>query len=177
MTKKRDFFKETDCDVVNYYLYEPLVLKIAPVLKKINVHPNQITFFRIVLTIWFLIFMITKKDFILKNKKLSISLIVFIYFIYGLSDDLDGYMARKYNLKSDFGNMLDKKADILVAISSIILYIYYNATSLKYIIIIFVMFTIMYIVKWRNKCCKLIYFNLDHFTIQSFLMCLCVLIN
>jgi len=177
MTRTRNFFKETDCDTVHYYLYQPLVTKIAPVLKKINVHPNQVTTFRLVLSICFLIFMITKKDFILKNKKLSITLIIFIYYIYGVTDDLDGYMARRYNLKSNFGDKFDKIVDQLVAISSIVLYIYYNLNNLKYIIVIAITMITTYIIKWKNKSCSLIYFNLDHPTIQSFLLCICVLIN
>ncbi|AEX85767.1 CDP-diacylglycerol--glycerol-3-phosphate 3-phosphatidyltransferase [Marinitoga sp. 1135] len=64
--------------------------------------PNILTFIRIIATIP--MFMITY------DKNLYI-IAFFVYILVSLTDLLDGYIARKYNLVSDFGKFMDQIAD------------------------------------------------------------------
>ena len=71
--------------------------------------PNRITILRIIF-IPIIIYLI------ILNTSAS-NLIALIFFITaGLSDFLDGYLARKYSITSDFGKMLDPIADKLLVI-------------------------------------------------------------
>ena len=78
--------------------------------------PNKLTIFRIFLIPVFLIFMSlrTSTGFLL-------SLIVFV--IASFTDQLDGYIARKYNLITDFGKFMDPLADKLLVSSAFILFV------------------------------------------------------
>lgn len=67
---------------------------------------NIITILRIILSI-----------VLLKTEVFS-NLFFIIYIVCGLSDFLDGYIARKMNLTSEFGSRLDSIADICFVIST-----------------------------------------------------------
>jgi cardiolipin synthase len=76
--------------------------------------PNILTFGRIFLTpvlIWLLL-----------DARLKAALVVF--FIAGLTDGLDGFIARVFNQKSQLGAYLDPLADKLLLVSSFILLAY-----------------------------------------------------
>ena len=94
--------------------------------------PNKITFLRIFLTILIVIILVFPFDAVgLTATKLFIneSIVVDIkYFIAGalfilaaLTDFLDGYIARKYNLITDLGKMLDAIADKFLVNSVLII--------------------------------------------------------
>ncbi len=72
--------------------------------------PNCITIFRIILVFLFMYFFNSGYD----NHNI-ISGLVFV--IAGISDILDGYIARKYSLQSDFGRLMDPLADKLMQIT------------------------------------------------------------
>ena len=72
--------------------------------------PNILTLFRIVL-IPFIVVSIIRDDYIL-------ALIFFI--ISGLTDILDGFIARKFNFITDFGKLIDPLADKLTQIATLI---------------------------------------------------------
>ena len=72
--------------------------------------PNCITIFRIILVFVFMHFFNSGYD----NHNI-ISGLVFV--VAGISDILDGYIARKYNLQSDFGRLMDPLADKLMQIT------------------------------------------------------------
>lgn len=75
---------------------------------------NKITLVRIFLVPVFLIFKLT--DFTPYN-----SLIAFIFFVVAaITDKIDGTIARKYNLVTDFGKFLDPIADKLLVCSALI---------------------------------------------------------
>lgn len=74
--------------------------------KKLNI-PNILSIIRILLIVPFLIF-ISKDKYILAGLVLVFS---------GISDFLDGFIARKFNQKSKFGEMLDPAADKLTLIA------------------------------------------------------------
>lgn len=75
---------------------------------------NKITLVRIFLVPVFVLFMLT--DFTEYN-----SLIAFIVFVIAtITDKIDGTIARKYNLVTDFGKFLDPIADKLLVSSALI---------------------------------------------------------
>lgn len=97
--------------------------------------PNKITIFRIILTIFIIIIILfpfhavgitTVKLFINESIVVDIRYIIagVLFFIASISDFIDGYIARKYNLVTDLGKMLDAIADkilvntVLIALSS-----------------------------------------------------------
>lgn len=75
--------------------------------------PNKLTLFRILLIPVFILVML----FDIPNKFL-IACIVFI--IAAITDAMDGHIARKYNLITDFGKFMDPLADKLLVISALI---------------------------------------------------------
>lgn len=87
--------------------------------------PNQLTMIRFVLAVPF-IFFLQESDrtgnigFIFR----LISLVIFI--IASLTDFFDGYIARKYNLITDFGKIMDPLADKILVISALVVFVELN---------------------------------------------------
>lgn len=77
--------------------------------------PNKLTIFRVILIPFFLIFLYT--DF-WGNTNSYIAIAIFI--IASLTDLLDGKIARKYNLVTNFGKFMDPLADKLLVCSAMI---------------------------------------------------------
>lgn len=77
--------------------------------------PNLITLFRIFLIPIFLYVY-------LRNPEENLLYSVVIFFIAGFSDFLDGYLARKNNLVTPFGTVMDPLADKLMLLTAIISY-------------------------------------------------------
>ena len=75
--------------------------------------PNILSFLRIFLAPLFIVF-------IFKNLFIYKVLSFIIFFIGSVSDFLDGYIARKFNFKSDFGKYLDPFADKILIISALL---------------------------------------------------------
>ena len=74
--------------------------------------PNKLTLFRIFLIPVFIIIMMLN----IPNKFL-IACMIFI--VASATDAMDGYIARKYNLVTDFGKFMDPLADKLLVISAL----------------------------------------------------------
>ncbi|MBE5730852.1 MAG: CDP-alcohol phosphatidyltransferase family protein [Clostridiales bacterium] len=91
--------------------------------------PNLISLFRIIL-----IPFIVLAYFAFDNNYLAIGLIV----LSGVSDIADGIIARKYNMISDFGKILDPIADKLTQ-GTIIICLASQYTLLRLLIIIFIL--------------------------------------
>ena len=72
--------------------------------------PNILTILRVLLIPVFII--------LLMNDYYYISGIIFIFA--SLTDALDGYLARKYNLVTNFGKLMDPLADKLLVVSALI---------------------------------------------------------
>ena len=75
--------------------------------------PNKLTLFRIFLIPVFIIVMLLNVP-----SKYLIACIVFI--IASITDAMDGHIARKYNLITDFGKFMDPLADKLLVIAALI---------------------------------------------------------
>ncbi|MCM1040614.1 MAG: CDP-diacylglycerol--glycerol-3-phosphate 3-phosphatidyltransferase [Ruminococcus sp.] len=76
--------------------------------------PNKLTMFRVILIPFFVLFMLVE----ITNVDKWIALAVFI--IASLTDLLDGKIARKYNLVTNFGKFMDPLADKLLVCSALI---------------------------------------------------------
>ncbi|MCD7865156.1 MAG: CDP-diacylglycerol--glycerol-3-phosphate 3-phosphatidyltransferase [Clostridiales bacterium] len=78
--------------------------------------PNKLTMFRVILIPFFVFFLLA--DIGLGKAAPIISLIIFI--VASLTDMLDGKIARKYNLVTNFGKFMDPLADKLLVCSALI---------------------------------------------------------
>ncbi len=76
--------------------------------------PNKITLFRVILIPFFLIFLMIPG--IPAGKWIAFS----IFIIASLTDMVDGKIARKYNMITDFGKFMDPLADKLLVCSAMI---------------------------------------------------------
>ena len=87
--------------------------------------PNKLTILRVLMIPVFLVFLMT--DVAGENGKW---IAVAIFIIASLTDFLDGYIARKYNLVSNFGKFMDPLADKLLVLSALICMIEYTSCLL-----------------------------------------------
>jgi len=78
--------------------------------------PNKITIARIALTFIFMFFLFSK-GVIFK----SLALITFI--IAAVSDYMDGFIAKKYNIVSDFGKLMDPIADKVLTLAAFLAFV------------------------------------------------------
>ncbi len=79
--------------------------------------PNKITMLRIIMIPFFVFFMLT--DVV----KYSNYIAAVIFIVASITDTLDGYIARKYNLVSNFGKFMDPLADKLLVCSALICFV------------------------------------------------------
>ncbi len=91
--------------------------------------PNKLTLLRIFLIPIFVIIMLSQI-----NNSFLISCIVFI--VASITDFLDGRIARKYNLVTDFGKFMDPLADKLLVLSALICMIEFDLVAGWMVIII-----------------------------------------
>ena len=88
--------------------------------------PNKLTLSRIIAVL-----VMTVLYFIFKDKIWNIYLIAGIFLLASFTDFLDGKIARKYNLVTGFGKLMDPLADKLLVIALIIILI--DLGSIPYI--------------------------------------------
>ena len=79
--------------------------------------PNKITMFRVILIPFFVFFMLSEG--IPYNNYIAAA----IFIVASLTDMLDGKIARKYNLVSNFGKFMDPLADKLLVCSALICFV------------------------------------------------------
>ena len=86
--------------------------------------PNKLTMIRLALAVPFIYFLqesdSTSVGFIFR----IIALVLFI--VASLTDFFDGYIARKYNLVTDLGKIMDPLADKILVISALVEFVYLN---------------------------------------------------
>ena len=95
-------------------------------LKKI---PNRITIFRILIIAIFI-------PTLLHNTMFSSYVALFIFITAAISDFIDGYIARKYNVVSTFGKVMDPLADKIMTLSAILCFVQLNIIPAWMVIII-----------------------------------------
>lgn len=76
--------------------------------------PNKLTMFRVILIPFFVVFLLV--DITSADKWIALG----IFIIASLTDLLDGKIARKYNLVTNFGKFMDPLADKLLVCSALI---------------------------------------------------------
>lgn len=79
--------------------------------------PNKITLFRVFLVPFFIVFMLCE------GIPYGNYIAGAIFIIASLTDTLDGYLARKNNLVTDFGKFMDPLADKLLVCSALICFV------------------------------------------------------
>lgn len=108
--------------------------------------PNTITVFRIILIPFFIWQFLAGNDYIAAG----------IYLLAWFSDVLDGYIARRFNLVTDFGKLFDPLADKLMNLTALFL-LAYKATISWWLPIIVLAKELtlsiggMVLLKYRNK--------------------------
>lgn len=81
--------------------------------------PNKLTLLRTLMIPFFLLFLLT--DIVLGANSRFIALAIFI--LASLTDLIDGKIARKYNLVTNFGKFMDPLADKLLVSSALIAFV------------------------------------------------------
>ncbi len=76
--------------------------------------PNKLTMFRVILIPFFIVFLLVPITPV--DKWIALG----IFIVASLTDLLDGYIARKYNLVTNFGKFMDPLADKLLVCSALI---------------------------------------------------------
>ena len=105
--------------------------------------PNKLAIFRILLVIPFIIIMdlalkleteniITLIPLILTTRIISFA----IFAVASITDYFDGYIARKYNIVTNLGKLLDPLADKILVISALMVFVKYDKLSLWIALII-----------------------------------------
>lgn len=79
--------------------------------------PNKITMLRVIMIPFLAFFMLT--DMVEGSKYIAVA----IFIIASLTDTLDGFIARKYNLVSNFGKFMDPLADKLLVSTALICFV------------------------------------------------------
>jgi CDP-diacylglycerol--glycerol-3-phosphate 3-phosphatidyltransferase len=92
--------------------------------------PNKITLFRVAMIPVFLVFMLISQ--IPYGRYIAAT----IFIIAALSDLLDGYIARKNNLVTNFGKFMDPLADKLLVSSALICFVELKLVSAWIVVII-----------------------------------------
>ena len=92
--------------------------------------PNKLTVFRVLLIPVFLVFMMAKE---LSNHYLWAAL---IFAAASFTDYLDGHIARKHHLVTDFGKFMDPLADKLLVMSAMLCFVREDWASLIGVIVI-----------------------------------------
>ena len=82
--------------------------------------PNKLTIFRVILIPFFIVFLLVPNMPFLPSAEWSKWIALAIFIIASLTDMLDGKIARKYNLITDFGKFMDPLADKLLVCSALI---------------------------------------------------------
>ncbi len=133
------------------------------VVKQLIKHaPNLLSILRIIFSVSLLLLLNSQPVFIL------------IYLIIGLTDILDGFLARKLNLESEYGAKLDSAADLIfyIIIFYILVELYSSIFSTKLIIattlIIFVRLLNMLLTKLKYK--KIVFLHTIANKISGFLI-------
>lgn len=99
--------------LINYYLYQPACLVLEPVVVKHRVHPHAITGARALVVVAVAACIAASAVDAESPRRWVWVLCAFAGALFaGVTDDLDGYIARKYDLASKAGERADGVADV-----------------------------------------------------------------
>ena len=136
-------------------------------MSKMNL-PNKLTIFRVILIVPFIILLLGgQAGWFGENTFVTDMIALAIFIIASLTDLIDGKIARKYNLITDFGKFMDPLADKLLVCSAMIALIEMNRIPSWVVIIIiareFIISGFRLIARqWRSHCRKLLGQVQDH---------------
>lgn len=80
---------------------------------------NKLTLLRIILIVPFIVFLLLSGNGSMLLKILAFS----VFMIASITDFFDGYIARKYNMVTDFGKLMDPLADKILVLGALILFV------------------------------------------------------
>lgn len=83
--------------------------------------PNKLTAVRLILAVPFIYFLESSVE--VDNTQLYRLIAFGIFILASLTDWLDGYIARKYNLITDLGKIMDPLADKILVISAMVIFV------------------------------------------------------
>ncbi len=102
--------------------------------------PNKITTFRMILVVFVTTFLLLPSEWFMTIPYIDVSLNFFIawilFIIASLSDMLDGKIARKYNMVTDYGKFMDPIADKLLVNTALIILASYGPIRVNVICVI-----------------------------------------
>ncbi len=88
-------------------------------MSKMNL-PNQLTIFRMILIVPFILLLLGGNAGWFSNSTVTDMIALAIFIIASLTDLIDGRIARKYNLVTNFGKFMDPLADKLLVCAALI---------------------------------------------------------
>lgn len=92
--------------------------------------PNKLTIFRIILVPFFVCALLAQ------NFPHHYLIAFFLFAIASYTDHLDGKLARKYHLVTNFGKFLDPLADKILVISALVCFVYLNLSNVWFVLLI-----------------------------------------
>ena len=137
--------------------------KISPYLVEQGITPNIVTTFSLISGI-LSVYLIYKNNYILG------ALFCFISYFF---DCLDGFIARRYNMKSKFGYYYDHISDIIAIILFFIVYFTKKTLNIKFRIFVFVLFILFYFMSSIHIGCQELQKEEDNKDLHSNLKKLC----
>lgn len=84
--------------------------------------PNVLTMARVILTVWFIFFLN-------KSGVLPVVIAVVLFALASLTDFYDGYFAKKYNLVTNFGKIMDPLADKFLILAAFYVFMRMNLVA------------------------------------------------
>ena len=145
-------------------IFYPLSNIFVPIFYNLGFTPNLVTTLTLILRITALYNLYYKKNY---------TLIIILYTISIITDNIDGQLARNYNMTSKFGSYYDLIVDILSVFSFVIIYyvIYYkeNIKSLVIYLTILSIFQLIKLIKLscdRNKKLKLYQKEINKYNVR-----------
>ena len=95
--------------------------------------PNILTLIRLALVPVF-VFFYKRPDLLLPERYMAMS----VFIIAGLTDLLDGYIARKFDAVTDFGKLVDPFADKLMALSALFCFLFSGVVSWVFVTLVLI---------------------------------------
>lgn len=147
MKENGNKYKVDETLPLEYAIYDSVSPTISPILyEKFGVTPNMVTTITNILSIYIIYLFINKKYI------LAAGLVI----VRQIMDGLDGYIARKYNLQSDFGSKYDQYSDRVFGITLFVLLFkeYFKKSPVTAILVSLPIILIMYMNAKKHECLK-----------------------